>query len=84
MLKVHQGVEQVKDHDQILLDMENQLEKLCTAERMLDENCDADLVIDTIGLKFSSDKPDRSSKVDPQYLEMLKDKEDFDRLARKR
>ena len=51
---------------------------------MLDDNCDADLVIDTIGLKFSSDKPDYSSKVDPQYLEMLKDKEDLSRLARER
>ena len=65
MLNIHSGVEQVKDHDQILLDMENQLEKLCTAERMLDENIDGDLVLDTIGLKFSIDKPDRSSKVDP-------------------
>ena len=64
----------MKDHDQILLDMHDQLEKLCTAERMLDDNCDADMVIDTIGLKFSgSDGASTMNNtcLDPQYWEIL-------------
>ena len=41
---------------------------------MLDDNCDADMVLDAIGLKFSTDdvsKAKSDTRLDPQYMEIL-------------
>lgn len=56
--------------------MHDQLEKLCTAERMLDDNINGDMIVDTIGLKFSDKNSNigsymRNTSVDPQYWEIL-------------
>lgn len=71
-LKYHAGVEQVNDQEKTLFDMSVQLEKLCTAEKMLDDNCDADMVVAAVGLKFSDDAGAAPGKnFNPQYWEII-------------